>query len=148
MGAKTGWAKLVIEQSVSLLGLLQAKISPCLDQLVPLDIDVSPFDNSGTKKEGVSCTYKKVDGFAPVFAYLGEEGYGVNVELREGKEHSQNNTPFFLEQSIANARLAINSKLLVRMDSGFDSVKNIKLCLKENCDYLIKRNLRKESKDD
>lgn len=148
MGAKTGWAKLVIEQSVSLLGLLQAKISPCLDQLVPLDIDVSPFDNSGTKKEGVSCTYKKVDGFAPVFAYLGEEGYGVNVELREGKEHSQNNTPFFLEQSIANARLATNSKLLVRMDSGFDSVDNIKLCLKENCDYLIKRNLRKESKDD
>lgn len=147
MGAKTGWAKLVVEQSVSLLGALRAKISPCLDQLVPLDIDVSPFDNSGTKKEGVSCTYKMVDGFAPVFAYLGLEGYGVNAELREGKEHSQNNTPTFLEQSIANARLATNSKLLVRMDSGFDSIDNIKLCLKENCDYLIKRNLRKESKE-
>lgn len=148
MGAKTGWAKLIVEQSVSLLGLLKANITPCLDELVPLDIDVSPFDNSGTKKEGVSCTYKKIDGYAPVFAYLGEEGYGVNVELREGKEHSQNNTPSFLEQSIENARLVTSSKLFVRMDSGFDSINNIKICIKENCDYLIKRNLRRESKEE
>ena len=148
MGAKTGWAKMVMEQSVALLGSLQAKITPCLGDLVPLDIDVSPFDNSGTKKEGVSCTYKKVDGYAPVLAYLGEEGYGVNVELREGKEHSQNNTPSFLKQSIDNARRATSAKLLVRMDSGFDSIDNIKICIKECCNYLIKRNLRKESKED
>jgi hypothetical protein len=33
-------------------------ITPCYKAWVPLDIDVSPFDNSGTQKKGVSCTYK------------------------------------------------------------------------------------------
>jgi hypothetical protein len=35
-------------------------ITPCYKAWVPLDIDVSPFDNSGTQKKGVSCTYKKI----------------------------------------------------------------------------------------
>ena len=59
-------------------------VSTCQGGLAPLDIDVSPFDNSKTQKEGVSRTYKGVDGYAPIFAYLGLEGYQVNVELREG----------------------------------------------------------------
>ena len=58
-----------------------------LDQL-----DVSPFDNSKTLKEGVSRTYKGYDGYAPIFAYLGAEGYLVNTELRPGKQHCQNGT--------------------------------------------------------
>jgi len=33
---------------------------------VALDIDVSPFDNSMTKKEGVSRTYMGIDGYAPI----------------------------------------------------------------------------------
>ena len=33
---------------------------------IPLDMDVSPFDNSKTKKEGVSRTYKGCDGYAPM----------------------------------------------------------------------------------
>ena len=33
------------------------------------------------------------------------------------------------------------------MDSGFDSLDNIKVCIGKNSDYIIKRNLRKESKD-
>jgi hypothetical protein len=32
-----------------------------------VNIDVSPMDNSGSHKEGVSCTYKKFDGYAPIF---------------------------------------------------------------------------------
>jgi hypothetical protein len=36
---------------------------------LPLDIDVSPFDNGKTKKEGVSRTYQGCEGFAPIFAY-------------------------------------------------------------------------------
>jgi len=44
---------------------------------VPLDIDVSPFDNGKTKKEGVSRTYKGCDGFAPVFGYLGQQGWAL-----------------------------------------------------------------------
>lgn len=31
---------------------------------VQVDIDVPPFDNSKTKKEGVSRTYKGFDGYA------------------------------------------------------------------------------------
>jgi len=45
------------------------------EHFIPVDIDVSPFDNSGSKKEGVSFTYKKMDGYAPIFAYIGTEGY-------------------------------------------------------------------------
>lgn len=44
---------------------------------VPVDIDVTPFDNSKTKKEGVSRTYKGYDGYAPIMAYIGTEGYLV-----------------------------------------------------------------------
>jgi hypothetical protein len=56
-------------------------------------MDVSPFDNSKTQKEGVPRTYKGVDGFVSIFAYLGSEGYLVDLELREGKQHCQKNTP-------------------------------------------------------
>jgi hypothetical protein len=40
-----------------------------------LDADVTPLNNAKTKKEGVSRTYKGDDGFAPMAAYLGQEGY-------------------------------------------------------------------------
>lgn len=36
---------------------------------VPVDIDVTPFDNSKSNKEGVSRTYKGFDGYAPIMAY-------------------------------------------------------------------------------
>ena len=57
--------------------------------LVPVDIDVTPMDNSKSKKEGVSRTYKGGDGYAPMMAYIGTEGYAINFELREGKQHYQ-----------------------------------------------------------
>jgi hypothetical protein len=38
--------------------------------MIPLDIDVTPMDNSGTQKEGVSWTYKKFEGYSPIMAYL------------------------------------------------------------------------------
>lgn len=58
-------------------------------------MDVTPFDNSKTKKEGVSRTYKGFDGYAPIMAYLGTEGYLINAKLREGKQHCQCDTPAF-----------------------------------------------------
>ena len=64
---------------------------------IPVDMDVSPFDNSKTHKEGISKTYKGCDGYAPMFAYIGTEGYLVNDELREGKQHCQCGTPDFLD---------------------------------------------------
>ena len=41
----------------------------------PVDIDISPFDNSKSNKEGVGRTYKEFDGYAPIFSYIGTEGY-------------------------------------------------------------------------
>ncbi len=142
------WAETILEESAHMIKSMKATITPCLRNLVPLDIDVSPFDNSNTKKEGVSCTYKKVDGYSPIFAYLGEEGYLVHLELREGKIHCQNGTDIFLSQAIAYTRSVSQAPLLVRMDSGNDSLDNIKVCKKASVDFIIKRNMRKESKED
>jgi len=122
-------------------------ITPCHEKRAALDLDVSPFDNSKTKKEGVSFTYKKVVGYAPIFAYLGAEGYLVNVELREGKQHCQSGTPLFLQESICTAKRVTDRGLLVRMDSGNDDTTNLEVCAVERVDWLIKRNLRKESVD-
>ena len=121
-----------------------ATVSTRKGELAALDIDVSPFDNSKTKKEGVSRTYKGVDGYAPIFSYLGAEGYLVNAELREGKQHSQKDTLAFLRESIRYAKMMTNKGLLVRLDSGNDSLENIGICIEEGADWLIKRNLRRE----
>lgn len=111
---------------------------------VPLDIDVSPFDNSRTQKEGVSRTYKGTDGFAPIFAYLGKEGYLVNLEFREGSQHCQKNTPEFIKESIKYAKRVTDQKILVRLDSGNDSRDNMDVFVEQEVDFIIKRNLRKE----
>ena len=71
--------------------LLTNKIQPTAlaNGLVPVDIDVTPMDNSKSKKEGVSRTHKGFDGYTPMMAYIGTEGYAINFELREGKQHYQ-----------------------------------------------------------
>ena len=116
------------------------------ESFVPLDIDVTPMDNSGTKKEGVSCTYKLFDGYAPIMAYLGKEGYQINLELREGKQHSQNGTPEFLQETLWFAKSVTEENILVRMDSGNDSIDNIKIFNEWGVSFIIKRNLRRENK--
>lgn len=79
---------------------------------------VSPFDNSKSKKQGVSRTYKDCDGYAPIFAYLGREGYQVNLELREGSQHCQKNTPQFIKETLDYARKITSAPILMRLDSG------------------------------
>jgi len=120
-------------------------ISTSAGQFVVLDIDVSPFDNSKTKKEGVSRTYKGYDGYAPIFAYLGLEGYLVNVELREGSQHCQKNTPEFINAALAYTRQTTDAPILMRLDSGNDSKDNFPDGRWEKVDFIIKRNLRRES---
>lgn len=136
------------EESALLVRKHARKPTPCHGQWVALDVDVSPFDNSGTKKEGVSWTYKEVDGYAPIFAYLGEEGYLVHCQLRAGKQHCQDGTPQFLDEALNYAESITRAKLLVRLDSGNDAVENITICRKHKADWIIKRNLRKESLED
>lgn len=136
------------EESAAMIKRHVRKLTPCYGQWVPLDIDVSPFDNSGTKKEGVSWTYKKVDGYAPNFAYLGMEGFLVHCELREGKQHCQDGTPEFLDTALDYARRITSAKILVRMDAGNDDLQNVKVCRRHKADWIIKRNLRKEPLED
>ena len=144
------WNRILLEESADLIRKVKAPLTGLTageKAYAPLDIDVSPFDNSGTKKEGVSRTYKGTDGYAPIFAYLGQEGYGVNVELREGSVHCQKGTAAFLEQSIAYAKRATDLPLLIRMDAGNDSAENLHVCHREKADYIIKANLRREPKE-
>ena len=49
--------------------------SPLPYGYVPVDLDVTPFDNSKSHKEGVSRTYKNFDRYAPMMAYINIEGY-------------------------------------------------------------------------
>jgi hypothetical protein len=138
---------ILLEESARLVALMAPAITPCRAGLVALDMDVSPFDNSGTKKECVGWTYKKVVGYAPNFAYLGEEGYLVHVQLRPGTQHCQKGTPECLEQALRLARIITSLRLLVRLDSGNDDIENIRVCRKAGAEWLIKRNIRKESVD-
>lgn len=138
---------IIREESADLIRRIAPGITPVLTSCgsyVPSDIDVSPFDNSKTNKEGVSRTYKGNDGYSPIFGYLGQEGYLVNVELREGSQHCQKNTPQFLSASIGYAKNITDRNLLVRLDSGNDAADNIAVCKMHHVDFIIKRNLRKE----
>lgn len=148
------YQEIILEETARFLKKLKAPVTPVTlgsgeqkRQYVPLDIDVTPFDNSNSKKEGVSRTYKGYDGYAPIFAYLGMEGYCVNTELRAGKQHCQKGTPEFLRQALTFARAITSLPLLVRMDGGNDSQDNLQVCLDPEikADFIIKRNLRKET---
>lgn len=140
--------KEILQMNVNLLKVcgVEPSVLPC--GLVPVDIDVTPFDNSNSKKEGVSRTYKNFDGYAPIIAYIGEEGYMCNCELREGKQHCQKGTPEFLEETIYAAKKTTDKTLLIRMDSGNDALDNMALLhwADSKIKFLIKRNFRREDK--
>lgn len=135
---------------------IQPTLEPLKTGHIPLDADVTPMDNSGSRKEGVSRTYKGCDGYAPMPVYLGQEGYCLEFELREGKQHCQKDTPALLDRALRHARQITDQPLLLRLDGGNDSIENIDVVLEHNqafadrapVDFLIKWNPRKESKDD
>jgi hypothetical protein len=138
--------KIILEESARLLrnmpltlGTTTTKKNGLTQQSIPIDIDVSPFDNSNTKKEGVS----------QIFAYIGSEGYDLNVELRPGTTHCQKGTPEFLTATINYAR-QVNQEcpMLIRMDSGNDSKNNMIICLQNEVDFVIKHNPRQEKLTD
>ena len=53
-----------------------------------------------------------------MMAYIGTEGYAVNFELREGKQHCQNGAVEFLLETISLCKKLTDKPLLVRLDSG------------------------------
>lgn len=114
---------------------------------VPLDIDVFAQDNSGSKKQGVSRTYRGFDGFAPIAAYLAQEGWLLEIEHREGSQHSQKNFIPFLARVLHKALGLTAAPLLVRLDSAHDAWETrLELCAHERVDYILKWNPRGHSK--
>jgi len=136
---------LVDASSTEFLKNSKALLTPLKTGHVPLDCDVFPMDNSQTKKEGVSRTYKGTDGYAPIAAYLGQEGWCLELELREGKQHSQCNFIPFLDRVMAKARTLTSRKILVRLDSAHDALETrVNLAGRKKVSYIIKWNPRKE----
>ena len=116
---------------------------------VPVDIDVTPMDNSQSHKEGVSRTYKGFDGYAPPMAYIGAEGFLVNTELHEGSQHCQKGMPGFLKETLSLSHKMTDRQLLIRMDSGNDAKENLGILLEDGDWFIVKRNLRRgETKDE
>jgi hypothetical protein len=92
---------------------------------LPLDVDTFAMDNGDTAKDGVGRTYAGVDGYCPLAAYLGTQGFCLELALRPGVQHSAKETEFNFERVIPMAqRLSAagpKAPILVRLDSGFDS---------------------------
>jgi len=131
--------------SITMLKKAQVQITPLDTGHVPLDADVFPMDNSGTKKEQVSRTYHNYDGYAPIAAYLGLEGWCLEVELRPGSQHSQEGFVPFMKRVIERARVLTRRKLLVRLDSAHDAIDTrVLLRHQKNVSYIIKWNPRRE----
>ncbi len=100
-------------------------------------------------KEGVAHTYKGFDGYAPMMAYIGTEGFLVNTELRKGNQHCQCNTPAFIRQTLRLGHQLADRQLLVRMDAGNDAAENLGILIEDGSWFIVKRNLRRgESKED
>ena len=88
----TAWFDLVDGINAAVLGMkidarpIDFGVLPC--GYVPLDVDTFTMDNSGTTKELVGRTYAGVDGYCPLAAYLGTQGFCLELALRPGTQHS------------------------------------------------------------
>jgi len=142
--------------SNTLLSLVEAPVTAETTH-VCLDIDTFVMDNSNSKKEGVSRTYQKVDGYTPIAAYLGNEGWCLGLELRPGKQHTMKESNAFLERVLPRAQGLTEQPILLREDSGFDSQAHLALLERQRqafagdgrvLDYLVKWNPRSSAKED
>lgn len=137
---------IIKECSVAMLGKANVPLTGLDTGHIPLDADVFPMDNSNTKKEGVSRTYHDYNGYAPIAAYLGLEGWCLEVELRPGSQHSQEGFVPYLHRVIDRARTITTKKLLVRLDSAHDALETrIALRERDKVSYIIKWNPRREN---
>jgi len=138
-------APIIHTGAIEMLKAVKAPVTAGFMGQVPLDIDVFPMDNSDTKKEGVSRTYKGFDGYAPIAAYLGEEGWCIGLELREGRQNSQKGFVPFLDRVIQRARQLTDRTLLVRLDAAHCALETLAALRRhKNIAFVIKWNLRKE----
>lgn len=131
------WFDLAEHINAAVLGLkidgkpIDFGVLPC--GYMPLDVDTFAMDNSGTAKEHVGRTYAGVDGYCPLAAYLGTQGFCLELALRPGTQHSASETEYNIERVLPMAAKLTASRssggagaaipLLLRADSGFDSAK-------------------------
>jgi len=137
----------VVDATTELVRRAKAPVTGLSTGHVPLDCDVTPMDNSKTQKEGVSRTYKGCDGYAPIGAYLGIEGWCLELELRPGSQHSQKGFLPFLRRVLYRARRLVgpDRALLVRLDSAHDALETrVELAEAEATDWIVKWNPRKQ----
>ena len=138
----------VEDEAVELVRRTNAPVSALPGGWVPLDIDATALDNSGTKKEGVSYTYQGFAGYLAMGAYLGREGWCLGMELRPGSQHSQNGFVPFLQRVLARARPLVRpeQRLLVRLDSAHDALETLVALeeQREGVDWIVKWNPRKQ----
>ena len=109
----------VDEADLQLLRRAKVDITSLPCGWTPLDMDVFTLDNSQTRKEGIGWTYTGYVGYAPIAAYLGREGWNIGMELREGTQHSAEETDATLDRVLPRAMALTPSPLLGRMDAGF-----------------------------
>ena len=123
----SSWFDLVDGINAAVLGMkiggkpIDVGVLPC--GYVPLDVDTFAMDNSGTAKELVGRTYAGVDGYCPLAAYLGTQGFCLELALRPGTQHSASETEYNIERVLPLAARVCSAPLLFRADSGFDSAK-------------------------
>jgi hypothetical protein len=140
--AAVSWA------SIEFLERTQAPLTTLSTGHIPLDLDGFVLDNSGSKKEKVERTYRQVDGYLCLPAYLGQEGWMVNQHLLPGSQHPQNGFIVFIQETLARVRQFCALKLLLRADSAHDALANLaELSRHRRVDYIIKWNPRKQDKD-
>ena len=137
----------VADAATELIRSAKAPVTPLHTGHVALDCDATPLDNSGTRKEGVSYTYKGHEGYTPMGAYLAREGWCMELELRPGSQHPQNGFVPFLERVVYRARRLVGPDipLLVRLDSAHDAAATLlTLSGLEATDWIVKWNPRNQ----
>lgn len=122
---------------------VKATISLLPSGHAPLDLDVFTQDNSDTKKEGVSYTYRGFNGYAPMAAWLGLEGWCLEIEQRPGSQHAQEGFVPVLLRTIRKSRELTTAPLLIRLDSAHDAIITLVTLVEEKVDFVVKWNPRK-----
>jgi len=100
-------------------------------------VDLDAMNNSFTKKELVGRTY------------AGADGYCLELALHPGVQHSAAESQYNFERALPMAASLVSTALLVRADSGFDSLKLYQeiaaqaATLKREIAFIIKWNPRR-----
>ena len=129
--------------SIEFLKKSDAVLTPLSTGHMPLDLDVFTLDNSDTKKEGVSYTYRGFNGYAPLGAWLGLEGWCLEIEQRPGSQHAQEGFIPLLLRTIRKSRELSTDPLLVRLDSAHDAIATLTTLKDNKVDFIVKWNPRK-----